>query len=105
MGVPESEKWIKYEPVPEEQMVYISSKYTLCEVLREIYRKTGDKEIKLKCQIATAIGKSMAARITKYEGRNWGRKQYIWNPHKRCEREKYRLEKKWKKEEEDANNS
>ena len=69
----EDPRWLHYEPAPEEHMNIISGRLTCCEILREIYRATDNPEIKMKCRVATTIAKSMAARITKYEGRNWGK--------------------------------
>lgn len=79
----EIDKWFKIDPVPEEDMALVGGRYTICEVLREIYRSIEDSEIKMKCRIASSMAKSMAARITKYEGRNWGKLQYPLNPHKK----------------------
>jgi hypothetical protein len=84
----EDPRWLHYEPAPEEHMSIISGRLTCCEILREIYRATDNPEIKMKCRVATTIAKSMAARITKYEGRNWGKKQYVWNPKVRHQRAK-----------------
>lgn len=54
-------------PINEKHMTHNSKHYTLCQVLREIYQLTDDPEIKLKCRIASRMGKIMAAKISKYE--------------------------------------
>lgn len=83
-------KWLNYEPVSDEDMQHAGPYYTLCEMLREIYRKTTDPEIKMKCRVATSLAKSMAEQITKHYGRKWGRSQYVWNPNIRHQRIKHR---------------
>jgi hypothetical protein len=85
-----TEKWLISDPVKEEEMSQIGSRITVCELLREIYRRTDDPEIKMRCRVGAAIAKSMAARITKYEGRGWGREQYIWNINRHQEAERYK---------------
>lgn len=77
-----SKKWKPIEPVPEEEMARISFHYTVCEILREIYRATNDPEIKLKCRMASKLAKVMAGIITKHRGRGWGKKFYPWNLNK-----------------------
>ncbi len=39
---------------------------TICEKLREIYVKSGDQEIRLKCRIAMSMAKSMHEKLKKY---------------------------------------
>ena len=72
--------WFRCEPTKEKDMTFVSKHYTVCEVLREIYKETDSESIKMKCQIASTMAKSMAARITKYEGGRWGKRQYPQNP-------------------------
>ncbi len=87
------EIWLDYGPATEEDMLIKSYRYTVCEILREIYKVTKDERIKFKLRVATAMAKSMAARITKYDGKRWGAHQYIWNPNKRHDRAKQKYEK------------
>lgn len=54
-------------PINEKHMNYNGKQYSLCQMLREIYQLTDDPEIKLKCRIASRMGKIMAAKISKYE--------------------------------------
>lgn len=86
------ERWANYTPVPEKEMDHVSYKLTVCEMLREIYNKTKDPEIKMTCRIATSLAKSMAARITIHEGSGWGKKQYAWNPKLRHQRMRNKYE-------------
>ena len=58
----------KHEPVSEREMCRVSPFYSICEVLREIYHKSSDPEIKLKARIATAMAKSMSNKLTEYNG-------------------------------------
>lgn len=88
----EDPRWVNYEPTPEDQMTFVGHRVTVCELLREIYNKTDSPEIKMKCRIASTLAKSMAARVTKYEGRNWGKAQYAWNPKRRHQRTKAKWE-------------
>ena len=56
----------KHEPVPESVMEQKSEINTICNVLRQIYHKTDDKEIRLNCRIATSMAKSMSRRLRFY---------------------------------------
>jgi len=86
-------RWKNFEPVTCDDMKFKGYRYTVCEILREIYRATDDPEIQLKCRMAVSMSKKMAVRISHYEGRKWGRSQYPWNPNRRHDRvkEKYDL--------------
>ena len=81
-------RWLNFAPVADAEMFYVGSRYTLCEVLREIYRSTNDPAIKLKCRMAITMAKLMANRISVYEGDRWGKAQYPWNPNKKHQRAK-----------------
>jgi len=99
----EPEVWMNYEPVSEKEMEIISYRYTLCEVLRECYRLTDNPFIKKRLRVACAMGKSLCARITHFEGyRRWGVFQYMWNPNVKHERAKAKFE-KWYGSWRDAN--
>lgn len=78
-------KWKNLKPVPEHDMEAVGDRYTVCTILREIYHKTDDPEIKLKCRMATTMAKKMAGMITEFKGRGWGKKFYPYNPNKRKE--------------------
>ncbi len=87
------EVWVNYEPVSEEEMNAKSYRYTLCEILRECYRLTGNPAIRLRLRIACSLGKSLCARITHFEGyHRWGAFQYKWNPNRKHERAKKKFE-------------
>ena len=61
----------KHEPVPESEMVWLSPKYTLCQVIREIFwlaDKHGDTTIKYKSRIAMAMAKAMNNKLVDYAG-------------------------------------
>ena len=53
----------KHDPVPESWMMHKSPQCTVCQILRDIYRLTEDKEIRLKCRIATSMAKSMDKKL------------------------------------------
>lgn len=72
--------WFVCEPEDEARMTHISNRYTPCELLRQAYKKVDDPEVRMLLRIATSMTKSMAARLTKYEGKGWGQKIYPRNP-------------------------
>ena len=75
------EDWFKWDvPELEGRMIHVSRKYTVCEVLRQIYKKTDDPEIKMLARIGSTMAKSMAARLTTHEGHGWGQRIYPPNP-------------------------
>lgn len=59
-----------HEPCPEIEMRRKVRVNTICSVLRKIYRKTGDEEIKLLARIATTMAKKMGAKLEQYKS-NW----------------------------------
>jgi len=73
--------WFSCKPEVEDQMTHVSYRYTPCEVLRQIYKRVDDPEVKLMVRVVTTMAKSMASRITDYEGRGWGQKVYPRNPY------------------------
>ena len=75
------DNWFSCEPESEDRMTHVSYRYTPCEVLRQIYKRIDDPEIKLMIRVASTMSKSMATRITKYEGKGWGQKIYLRNPY------------------------
>lgn len=44
--------------------------FTICETLREIFMKTNDEEIKLKCRLAMAMAKKMHEKLKWYKEKN-----------------------------------
>lgn len=76
-----SERWFSCEPEKEEMMTHVSYRYTPCELLRQIYKRVEDPEVKVMIRVATTMAKSMATRLTKYEGKGWGQKVYPRNPY------------------------
>jgi len=74
--------WFSCKPEVEGRMDHVAYRYTPCEVLRQIYKRVEDPEVRLMVRIATTMAKSMATRITRYEGRGWGQRVYPKNPWK-----------------------
>jgi hypothetical protein len=72
--------WFKYEPEEESRMSHVGYFLTPCEVLRQVYAMTDNPEIRMKLRIATSMCKSMATRLTTYEGKGWGKRVYPINP-------------------------
>lgn len=57
----------EHEPVADSEMQASNRINTICQTLRDIYHKTDDKEIKLKCRIAVAMAKAMENKLTEYK--------------------------------------
>jgi hypothetical protein len=68
------------KPETEERMDFISRRFTVCEVFRQIYKTTDNEEIKLNCRMGSSIAKLMAAELTFFKGKGWGQKFYPKNP-------------------------
>jgi ABC-type Zn uptake system ZnuABC Zn-binding protein ZnuA len=60
----------KHEPVPESAMKWISDKYSICEILREIYNQTEKQDIRYKCRVAVSMAKAMSKRLKELSP-NW----------------------------------
>ena len=69
----------KHDPIDEKEMTWISDKYTICQVLREIYWKTDDPEIKLNCRIAMTMAKRITRKLTEYK-KGWDEGFFDKNP-------------------------
>lgn len=55
-----------FVPYPESDMEKVFPQYTLCEVLRQIYKTTTDPAIKLKCRVAVTMAKAMDSKLREY---------------------------------------
>jgi len=90
LGVDEEElddpRWLNFEPISEPEMRMLSSRITVCELLRQIHNETTNPVIKIKCRMATTFAKWMAIQCTRQLGKKWGRAYYPWNPKKRHKR-------------------
>lgn len=64
-----------YDPCPIEWMEKENPRYTICEILRDIYKATDDKKIKLKARIAMLMAKKMNDRLISYKDKM----QEEWN--------------------------
>ena len=76
----EKESHNVYIPVPEIDMLKTDSRLTVCELLRRIYARTEDKEIKYLCRVATSLAKFTYNRVSKHEGTGWGKGVWAKNP-------------------------
>ena len=65
------------EPVPEMDMQWTSRRWTVCQILRELFHSIDDPALKLKCRIACRMTKAMATEITKHNP-EWGRGTWPW---------------------------
>ena len=59
-----------HEPCPEEDMRQKVRVNTICSVLRKIYRRTDDEEIRVMARVATTMAKKMSNKLEQYK-RNW----------------------------------
>lgn len=58
------------EPYPEASMEKTFPTYTVCEVLRQIYKEAeGNESIRLKCRVAVTMAKHMDAKLREYNDR------------------------------------
>ena len=70
----------KHEPVTEEAMNWISPKRTICQLIREIYHKSSDPEVRLLCREATAMAKAMTAKLIEDKGEDFLKTFWDENP-------------------------
>lgn len=59
----------KVEPYPESKMVDEDMPETICGVLREIYQKTSDSEVKLLARIGVSMAKKIASKLNYYHNK------------------------------------
>ena len=69
----------KHDPIDKKEMAWVSNKNTICQVLRNIYWKTDDPEIKLNCRIAMTMAKRTTLKLTKYK-EGWDKDFFDKNP-------------------------
>jgi len=62
------------EPVSEKIMDIkdYEGHHSICQFLRDIYHKTNDEEIKLKCRVAVAMAKAMNEKLKWYKAKDLG---------------------------------
>lgn len=60
----------KHPPVDEKEMHRVGPRNTICQMLRQIYFKTDDPEIKTRCRVAVSMAKSMSRKLTEYK-KDW----------------------------------
>lgn len=51
-----------------KKFIGISKANTFCQILREIYFKTDDKDIKLRCRMAVGCAKEVVKKLKKFRG-------------------------------------
>lgn len=71
MGLPK-----QYEPAPESWMTMTNPRFTICEVLREIYTSSDFNDIRFKCRVAVHMAKRMDAKLREYN-KEWNSSE--WN--------------------------
>ncbi len=55
-----------YKPCPEEWMKQKNPRFTICEVIRQIYYLSPDAQIKTLCRIAMTMAKKMNTKLMEY---------------------------------------
>ena len=68
-----------HKPIDEAAMMWSSPEYSICQVLREIYFTTDNPAIKLHARVATAMAKSMTAKMEEYKA-EWEKGFWDKNP-------------------------
>lgn len=64
-------------PVSRKKMTMDTRHYTVCQIIREIYRDTPDPVIKMKCRMAIRMTKTMVDKICEHEP-DWGKFRWPW---------------------------
>jgi len=59
----------RFEPVPEEIMKKTNRPGTICGVLREIWQKSDNPEVKELARLATAMAKRMGKKLNEYHAK------------------------------------
>lgn len=67
----------KHEPIDEAQMLVDSPNHSICEVLRQIYHKSTDPDVRLNARVATTMAKAMTAKLSTYN-KQWY--SDFWDP-------------------------
>ena len=60
------------DPYPAEMMDGAEMPGTICGVLREIYQKSKDEEVRLLSRISTSMAKKMASKMREYHDQEKG---------------------------------
>ncbi|HAX95794.1 MAG TPA: hypothetical protein DCY35_04630 [Prolixibacteraceae bacterium] len=60
----------QYEPCPMHWMEMENPRFTICEVLREIYKESSEDHVKFKARIAMTMAKSMNTKLMEYN-KDW----------------------------------
>jgi hypothetical protein len=68
-------------PAELQVMDWESRRWTVCQILREVYHCVEDPLLRLKLRIASNMTKEMAAKIIEHEP-NWGRGRWPWRERK-----------------------
>lgn len=55
------------DPCPEHWMEMENPQWSICQVLREIWQRTDNPEIKTRARIAVTMAKKMQAKLIKYD--------------------------------------
>ena len=56
----------RYPPESEERMSVQGKRYTICEILREIYNLTDSEGIKIRTRVATTMAKRIIGKLYEY---------------------------------------
>lgn len=64
-------------PISTGEMNWVSRRWTVCQILRELYHAVDDPKLKLKCRIASRMTKEMASTIIAFDP-NWSSGRWPW---------------------------
>lgn len=64
-------------PLKDSEMDWVSRRWTVCQILREIYHAVDDPVLKFKCRVASQMTKQMIYAICKKEP-HWGKFRWPW---------------------------
>lgn len=64
-------------PLPKKDMEQDARRWTVCQILREIYHTVEDPLIRYKLRVASNMTKTMVEKICEYEP-TWGKFRWPW---------------------------
>ena len=67
----------RHPPIPERKMYVQGKHFTICEILREVYLASEDKEVRMKLRIAATMAKKMSKKLGKYKA-HWEEGAGFW---------------------------
>jgi len=69
------------QPLRPDEMEWVSRRWTVCQILREVYHAIDDERLKFKLLVASRMTKEMVITICKKEP-HWGKYRWPWRDKK-----------------------